>query len=665
MSVTWAVQPDAPGLFFGIRYGNGVFIAVAGGELLRSTDGITWAAITSGSFPANFVDVGTDGAGTWIAVGGTLGSSNAFRSTDDGVTWAAITNATLNALLPLTGIAYGNGLWVIGGGASLSVNNILTSADGLAWTSPGQLNCVNVINQSMLFDGTGFACVITAASFNEAIASAPDPTGPWDTDDPPDGLGIPPVVVGGVYYAANTSTGGFYTASTMLGLTTAVEAPTGLTSISALGGGGPANTLLAFASNGGAASSADGGATWSADTLGFAPSDFASAVVASPTLFVAGSSQTGAVATSGASPPVTVLVPDVVGETADQAAADIVTATLTPSGSSAYSSTVPPGIVISQDPAAGTSVSVGSEVSYVVSNGPLPLVVPNVVGMTGPGASATITQAQFSPFALPGRPSNVVPAGLVLSQSPGPGTIALAGATVTYTLSLGPATKPLVVPFDFEATVISQYANSPTLLQLVQNCNQYLRQDANFQAFFDFVFNVDTAQGFGLDYWGRIVDISRLLEIQSNFNLFGFQNTDTPPGVLPFNQGVFNVPGNGITASYELLDDSYRTLILVKALANISATTAPAVNNLLRNLFPGRGKAYVLDLGNMAMQYTFEFQLTPTEYAILSQSGAIPHPAGVKTTIVTIADTALFGFAEAGPTSQTFGNGAFYVPPGL
>lgn len=214
-----------------------------------------------------------------------------------------------------------------------------------------------------------------------------------------------------------------------------------------------------------------------------------------------------------------------------------------------------------------------------------------------------------------------------------------------------------------EKTIVSQYQCSPTLKQLVLNMNQYIRQDVNFQTFYDYVWNVDTAVGFGLDYWGRIVDISRLLQIPNAFDLFGFQNADVPPGVLPFNNGVFNVPGGGVTQSFLLPDDAYRTLILVKALANISATTAPAINQLLRNLFPGRGAAYVLDKGNMRMQFTFEFDLTPTEYAILSQSGALPHPAGVLVSIVTVPGSGNFGFSEGLPSSATFGNGSFYQPP--
>lgn len=358
------------------------------------------------------------------------------------------------------------------------------------------------------------------------------------------------------------------------------------------------------------------------------------------------------------------VVPDIVGMQRIDADAAIIAARLvTGSVVGQFDLTAPVGQVLSQSPAAGTSEDPGVAVSYVVSNGPPPAApnptIPNIVALTPDQATIGLAQTGYTTGIVTFAPSNKDDKGRILSQSPRAYTPAALGAPVSYVVSSGP---PLTVPFDFEQTVISQYFNSPTLLQLVTNMNEYIRQDVNFQAFYDFVWNVDTAQGFGLDYWGRIVDISRLLQIPNAFDLFGFENSDTPPGVLPFNQGVFNVPGGGVTQSFLLPDDSYRTLILVKALANISATTAPAINQLLRNLFPGRGAAYVLDLGNMRMQFTFEFDLTPTEFAILSQSNALPHPAGVLVSIVTIAGSGLFGFAEGLPNSESFGNGTFYQP---
>lgn len=210
---------------------------------------------------------------------------------------------------------------------------------------------------------------------------------------------------------------------------------------------------------------------------------------------------------------------------------------------------------------------------------------------------------------------------------------------------------------DFQKTIISQFANSPTIVGLVTNMNTYIDQTANFQNFYNFVWNVNTAQGFGLEIWGRIVDVKRALKINAPVTNFGFQdgvNDYAPFGSAPFYVGV------PATSTYMLSDDAYRTLILAKALANISATTSQALNQLLRNLFPNRGRCYVNDMGGMAMRYTFEFYLQPYEVAIVTSSGALPHGAGVSVSVLQVDIPNTFGFSGSG--LQPFGQGSFYNP---
>ena len=52
---------------------------------------------------------------------------------------------------------------------------------------------------------------------------------------------------------------------------------------------------------------------------------------------------------------------------------------------------------------------------------------------------------------------------------------------------------------DVERTIISQYANSPTLCGLIDGFNQCIDPRSNIQAFLDYVWNVQTAQGFNLN----------------------------------------------------------------------------------------------------------------------------------------------------------------------
>jgi hypothetical protein len=206
-----------------------------------------------------------------------------------------------------------------------------------------------------------------------------------------------------------------------------------------------------------------------------------------------------------------------------------------------------------------------------------------------------------------------------------------------------------------EQTILAQYGNSATIVQLVRNMNAYIDPQADIDNFYNFVFNVNTAQGFGLDIWGRIINVSRQLTISAAVANFGFKE-----GVnyQPFGQAPLYA-GAPATSSYLLSDSAYRTLILVKALANISACTARSLNQLLQNLFKGRGRCYVSDTGGMQMRFTFEFALLPYEISILTQSGAVPRPAAVSAKILQVDIPSTFGFNEAG-IYQTFGNGVLF-----
>ncbi len=187
-----------------------------------------------------------------------------------------------------------------------------------------------------------------------------------------------------------------------------------------------------------------------------------------------------------------------------------------------------------------------------------------------------------------------------------------------------------ITPFDVWTTVISQYANSPILDSLIVNFSQYIDQTVNLQAFYDMIWNVDSAQGYGLDVWGRIVGVSRILQIPTTDEYFGFEEaTDR----FPFNQAPFYA-GAPLTSNYRLSDSAYRTLIFAKALANISDGSLPSINQLLINVFgTSQGNCYVADNLNMTMTYVFDFFLDPVQLAIIQNSGVFPKPAGVSTTI--------------------------------
>lgn len=184
---------------------------------------------------------------------------------------------------------------------------------------------------------------------------------------------------------------------------------------------------------------------------------------------------------------------------------------------------------------------------------------------------------------------------------------------------------------NWQDTVVSQYANSPTILALIQNFNSYIDPAADITAFYNLVWNVDTAVGHGLDIWGRIVGVGRVLHVAAGRYL-GFDEATTA-SADPFNQSPFYT-GAPTTSNFALSDDAFRLLIYAKALANISDGSIPSINQVLMKLFPSRGNCYVADGENMTLAYTFAFTLTPVENAIVSQSGVLPKTVGVAASVV-------------------------------
>lgn len=219
-----------------------------------------------------------------------------------------------------------------------------------------------------------------------------------------------------------------------------------------------------------------------------------------------------------------------------------------------------------------------------------------------------------------------------------------------------------------EQTVQKEFANSPTIRRIIADMNSYLDPRASLIAFYNNVWNIDTAVGFGLNIWGRILGVSRVLPIPGDEGVFGFANDDVPPDWENFGSPMSSgggpfFAGQNNTGSFSLNDTAYRTLLLTKALANITATTAPALNALLKNLFPGRGRAFVRDNRNMSMTYVFNFSLSTIEFAILQFSGVLPHPAGVGVSVQVIP-IGFVGFkeqnADGNNSVTTWGFGPWY-----
>jgi Protein of unknown function (DUF2612) len=205
-------------------------------------------------------------------------------------------------------------------------------------------------------------------------------------------------------------------------------------------------------------------------------------------------------------------------------------------------------------------------------------------------------------------------------QNPAPGSNSIG----QFQIGISPIGT--IPEFDVWQTVIAQYGNSPIIGAMVTAFNAAVDQTENFDNFYDFMMNVATAQGYGLDVWGRIVGVNRALTIGGSVAYLGFQ--EALGSWTGFGQSGF-YSGGGVSTNYVLSDTDFRTLIYAKAAGNISDGSIPSINSILLALFPTRGACYVADNQNMSLTYTFDFPLTPVELAIVQASGVLPTPAGV------------------------------------
>jgi beta-lactam-binding protein with PASTA domain len=177
---------------------------------------------------------------------------------------------------------------------------------------------------------------------------------------------------------------------------------------------------------------------------------------------------------------VDVSVPNVTGETQAVAEAAVTDAGLvngTPI--TRCSDTVATGLVISQNPAAGQSVTLGSTVALVVSTGPCSVAVPNVVGQAQTAADTAITGAGLTVGAITQQCSNTVVAGLVISQNPAGGQQSPPSGAVALVISTGPCSVsvPNVVGQTQAAATISIGIETLTVGTVTRQCSNTVARD--------------------------------------------------------------------------------------------------------------------------------------------------------------------------------------------
>lgn len=205
---------------------------------------------------------------------------------------------------------------------------------------------------------------------------------------------------------------------------------------------------------------------------------------------------------------------------------------------------------------------------------------------------------------------------------------------------------------DLTKALLWQYNDAQNLQSIIASKQAWL--DANHADFWSGwianVFNLNTANDFGLSVWSIILDLP----------LFVNEGA-TPAGTISFGFGSSNGNfgnsnfGNLNGRTINLPTETKRIALQLRYFQLCCSGTVPEINRFLKWVFRNYGSAYLIDNHDMTQQYVFLFSLTWDLKYLFNNFDILPRPAGVAN-VYRDGTKNTFGF---GPLRLGFGQGNF------
>lgn len=184
---------------------------------------------------------------------------------------------------------------------------------------------------------------------------------------------------------------------------------------------------------------------------------------------------------------------------------------------------------------------------------------------------------------------------------------------------------------------------------------------------YDNVFNLMTADIFGLSVWSFILNVPLYINLfpePMDSQIFGFDTNPTSSGYYNFTRGCFSSQGTQLF----LTEEEQRLILRLRYYQLVSRGAIPEINKFLNTLFqtsvpPFFGTAWVLDGLDMTMTYVFNFDMPYVMRKVLVELDLLPRPATVGLKYIVLTDH-IFGF-DTNPASTgyyNFLNGNFAHP---
>ena len=177
--------------------------------------------------------------------------------------------------------------------------------------------------------------------------------------------------------------------------------------------------------------------------------------------------------------------------------------------------------------------------------------------------------------------------------------------------------------------------------------------DADINEIYKKMVNPETAEGFGLDVWGRIVAIGReYIAVDESTKYLGI---NPPAGVVnPRLNSLNNAPFyRRVDGKVRLADTAYRTNIFIKAMINIGTGTLASINEMLSFMFPDT-KICCIHVDTMVLRLVIQTRISAADKTALLQLPWLP--AGVGLELYQVV-TPTFGFKGSG--LMPFNQGTF------
>ena len=192
---------------------------------------------------------------------------------------------------------------------------------------------------------------------------------------------------------------------------------------------------------------------------------------------------------------------------------------------------------------------------------------------------------------------------------------------------------------DVTKSLLWRHNNAINLQALITNKQAAMATLNNdfWNDWYNDVFNIDTANVFGLSVWAIILNLPiTVVDDVLDDGVFGFSEDDEN-----FDNGSFS----SISSPLFLNEDDARIVLKLRAIQLVIRPTVTQINAALKEIFSPLGEVYVLDGLDMTMRYVFLFTIPSGIFSAIETFDLLPRPSTVELTIVQNPNSS-FGFGE-------------------